>query len=172
MRAKRGRFAGSLSTSRDGPCVSLVGEPGSEHDVDTIINGHNAATTTPADMKIQSEFIGEFVRQVSPLLGVDGRSMETKRSDWMARVVADPGQRDREFRKAANTETVFSLIAVALAAVTVWGFTAGTSLGGIRSESIGGIAVLSFSACMAVAAGGGIKKRFITLMTELDGQRS
>ena len=98
--------------------------------------------------------------------------METKRSGWMARVVIERSQRDREFRKAANTETVFSLIAVALAALAVWGLTAGTSLGGIRSETIGGIAVLSFSACMALAAGGGIKKRLITLVTELDGQKS
>lgn len=30
-------------------------------DIDTIINGHNAATTTPADMRQQSEFIAEFV---------------------------------------------------------------------------------------------------------------
>ena len=67
---------------------------------------------------------------------------------------------------------MFSVIAVALATLTVWGFTAGTMLGGIRSETIGGIAVLSFSACMALAAGGGIKKRLITLVTELDGQRS
>ena len=92
--------------------------------------------------------------------------------EWMARVVADPSQRDREFRKAANTEMLFSLIAVALAVLAVRGLTAGTSLGGIRSESIWGIAVLSFSACMALAAGGGIKKRLITLVTELDGQRS
>ena len=98
--------------------------------------------------------------------------MDTKPTEWMARVVADASQRDREFKKAANTEAIFSLIAVVLAALAVWGFTAGTSLGGVRSESIGGIAVLSFSACMALAAGGGIKKRLIALVTELDGQRS
>ena len=32
--------------------------------VDTVINGHNPTTTTPADIKTQSEFIGEFVRFV------------------------------------------------------------------------------------------------------------
>jgi cyclase len=30
--------------------------------VDTIINGHNAATTTPADLKLYSEFIADFVK--------------------------------------------------------------------------------------------------------------
>ena len=30
--------------------------------VDTIINGHNATTTTPADLKLYSEFIADFVR--------------------------------------------------------------------------------------------------------------
>lgn len=33
-------------------------------DVDTIINGHNATTTTPADLKTQSEFVGDFVKFV------------------------------------------------------------------------------------------------------------
>ena len=98
--------------------------------------------------------------------------MDTKATDWMARVVADASQRDREFKKAATTEAIFSLIAVVLAAIAVWGFTAGTSLSGLRSESIAGIAVLSFSACMALAAGGGIKKRLITLVAELDGHRT
>ena len=32
--------------------------------VDTVINGHNPTTTTPTDIKTQSEFIGEFVRFV------------------------------------------------------------------------------------------------------------
>jgi cyclase len=30
--------------------------------VDTIINGHNASTTTPADLKLYSEFIADFVK--------------------------------------------------------------------------------------------------------------
>jgi glyoxylase-like metal-dependent hydrolase (beta-lactamase superfamily II) len=32
--------------------------------VDTIINGHNPTTTTPADMRTQSEFIADFVKFV------------------------------------------------------------------------------------------------------------
>src|SRR4051812_49371275 len=32
--------------------------------VDTIINGHNPTTTTPADLKLYSEFIGDFVKFV------------------------------------------------------------------------------------------------------------
>jgi len=31
---------------------------------DTVINGHNPATTTPADMKTQSEFVADFVKFV------------------------------------------------------------------------------------------------------------
>ena len=31
-------------------------------DVDTIINGHNPTTTTPADLKLYSEFIADFVK--------------------------------------------------------------------------------------------------------------
>jgi hypothetical protein len=33
-------------------------------DVDTIINGHNATTTTIADLRLQSEFIADFVKFV------------------------------------------------------------------------------------------------------------
>jgi hypothetical protein len=32
--------------------------------VDTIINGHNPTTTTPADLKLYSEFIADFVKFV------------------------------------------------------------------------------------------------------------
>jgi hypothetical protein len=32
--------------------------------VDTIINGHNATTTTPADLRLYSEFIADFVKFV------------------------------------------------------------------------------------------------------------
>jgi hypothetical protein len=32
--------------------------------IDTIINGHNATTTTPADLRTYSEFIGDFVKAV------------------------------------------------------------------------------------------------------------
>jgi hypothetical protein len=30
--------------------------------VDTLINGHNPTTTTPADLKLYSEFIADFVK--------------------------------------------------------------------------------------------------------------
>jgi glyoxylase-like metal-dependent hydrolase (beta-lactamase superfamily II) len=33
-------------------------------DVDTIINGHNPTTTTPADLRLYSEFIADFVKFV------------------------------------------------------------------------------------------------------------
>ena len=32
--------------------------------VDTLINGHHPTTTTPADLKTQSEFIADFVKFV------------------------------------------------------------------------------------------------------------
>jgi len=35
-----------------------------EKSVDTLINGHNPATTTPADLRLQAEFIAEFVKFV------------------------------------------------------------------------------------------------------------
>jgi hypothetical protein len=89
----------------------------------------------------------------------------------MARVVADAAERDREFRKARTMELAFSSIAAAWAVLAVWGFTNATSVGGIASQTLGGLAVLCFSACMAIAAGGGIRKRFIALVTELDAQR-
>ncbi len=49
--------------------------------VDTIINGHNAATTTPADMKIQSEFIAEFVKFVQDAKKV-GKTVDDVVRTW------------------------------------------------------------------------------------------
>jgi len=33
-------------------------------DIEVVINGHNAATTTMADLKTQSEFVADFVKFV------------------------------------------------------------------------------------------------------------
>jgi hypothetical protein len=41
-------------------------------------------------------------------------------------------------------------------------------LGGIQSEAVGGVAVLCFSALMFIAAGAGIEKRFVALVSELE----
>ena len=93
-----------------------------------------------------------------------------KRDDWMARVVGDAAHRDREFREASITELAFFVIAAAWAILAVWGLTAGTTVVGVASTTVGGLAVLCFSASMAVAASGGIKKRFIALVREFDGR--
>ena len=53
--------------------------------VDTIINGHNPTTTTPADMKTQSEFIAEFVKFVQ-----DARRRARPWTTWPG-----PGRRQR-----------------------------------------------------------------------------
>jgi len=41
-----------------------LGKAAAVKDVDIIINGHNPTTTTPADLKLYSEFIGDFVKFV------------------------------------------------------------------------------------------------------------
>jgi glyoxylase-like metal-dependent hydrolase (beta-lactamase superfamily II) len=49
--------------------------------VDVIINGHNPATTTIADMKIQSEFIAEFVKFVQDAKRA-GRTVDDVVATW------------------------------------------------------------------------------------------
>jgi cyclase len=43
---------------------ATIAKAASTRDVETIINGHNATTTTTADLKLYSEFIGDFVKFV------------------------------------------------------------------------------------------------------------
>jgi hypothetical protein len=50
-------------------------------DVDTIINGHNATTTTPADMRLQSEFIADFVKFVQDAKKA-GKTVDDVVSTW------------------------------------------------------------------------------------------
>ena len=52
-----------------------------EKDVDTIINGHSPTTTTPADMKTQSEFIADFVKFVQDAKQ-SGRTVDDVVSTW------------------------------------------------------------------------------------------
>jgi cyclase len=40
--------------------------------IDTIINGHNPTTTTPADLRLYAEFIGDFVRTVQDVKRLGG----------------------------------------------------------------------------------------------------
>ena len=43
---------------------STIAKAAAVKDVDTIINGHNATTTTPSDMRLFSEFVADFVKFV------------------------------------------------------------------------------------------------------------
>jgi glyoxylase-like metal-dependent hydrolase (beta-lactamase superfamily II) len=49
--------------------------------VDTIINGHNATTTTPADMKTQAAFIADFVKFVQEAKK-SGRAVDDVVKTW------------------------------------------------------------------------------------------
>lgn len=90
-------------------------------------------------------------------------------SDWAFSLINDEEGRQGRLRKANVTEAVCSTLAAVCAFGTVWGFTSGTTvLGGIRSESVGGVAVLCFSALMFIAAGAGVEKRFIALVSEIE----
>jgi glyoxylase-like metal-dependent hydrolase (beta-lactamase superfamily II) len=49
--------------------------------VDTLINGHNPTTTTPADLKTQSEFIADFVKFVQDAKK-DGKTVDEVVKTW------------------------------------------------------------------------------------------
>jgi cyclase len=49
--------------------------------VDTIINGHNATTITPADLKLYSEFIADFVKFAQDAKK-SGKSVDDVASSW------------------------------------------------------------------------------------------
>lgn len=50
-------------------------------DVDTIINGHNATTTTLADLRLQSEFVADFVKFVQDAKK-SGKTVDDVVSTW------------------------------------------------------------------------------------------
>jgi glyoxylase-like metal-dependent hydrolase (beta-lactamase superfamily II) len=52
-----------------------------ENGVDTIINGHNATTTTPADLRLYSEFIADFVKFVQDAKKA-GKTVDDVVSTW------------------------------------------------------------------------------------------
>jgi hypothetical protein len=88
---------------------------------------------------------------------------------WASSIVSDPDRRQQRLRKANSVEGVCATLAAICAFGAVWGFTSGsTVLGGIQSEAVGGVAVLCFSALMFIAAGAGIEKRFVALVSELE----
>ena len=49
--------------------------------IDTIINGHNATTTTPADLKLYAEFIADFVKFVQDAKK-SGKSIDDVVTTW------------------------------------------------------------------------------------------
>jgi hypothetical protein len=66
---------------------------------------------------------------------------------------------------------VCATLAAICAFGAIWSFTSEISvLEGIRPDAVGGVAVLCFSAMMFIAAGAGIEKRFIALISELEKQ--
>jgi hypothetical protein len=90
-------------------------------------------------------------------------------SDWASSIVTDQERRQEVLRKANWAETACSVLAAVCAIGAVWGFTSDTPiLDGIRPETVGGVAVLCFSALMFIAAGAGIQKRIIALISELE----
>ena len=90
-------------------------------------------------------------------------------SDWASSLVSDPIRRREKLRRANVVEALGATLAAICAFGAIWGFTSGTTvLGGVRSEAVGGIAVLCFSALMFIAAGAGIEKRFVALISELE----
>jgi hypothetical protein len=95
----------------------------------------------------------------------------TKSDDWTTRIIDDPAYRQREFVSASRLEAVFALLATLFAFTAVWGFTSsGSASVWMRPDAIGGMSVLCFTACMAVAANGGIRKRFIALVNAFDAR--
>lgn len=97
------------------------------------------------------------------------RNGNSNSDEWTARIVRDPAQREREFRRAARIETVFSAAAAGFVFLAVWGFTTSAPFFGVlESGRAGGMALLCYTGCMAIAAGGGIKKRLISLVSELE----
>ncbi|MGQ0732160.1 MAG: MBL fold metallo-hydrolase [Acidobacteriota bacterium] len=68
---------GGSGIAYSGTLAKAAGVP----NVDTIINGHNATTTTPADMRTQSEFIAEFVKFVQDAKKA-GRTVDDVVNSW------------------------------------------------------------------------------------------
>lgn len=95
----------------------------------------------------------------------------SKNDQWMTRLIEDPSHRQRELGNASRIEALFSFLAVLFAVAAIWGFTSSApAFEWLRPDAIGGLAVLCFAACMAIAANGGIRKRFIALVSAFDAR--
>jgi len=91
--------------------------------------------------------------------------------DWTAGILRDPGRRTRELRLATLTETVFSLASGVFAVLAVWALVGDVeSVGGLAPARAGGMALLCLIGCLTIAASGGIRRRVIVLVQELDAR--
>ena len=91
--------------------------------------------------------------------------------DWASRLFSESDRRQERLRRAKGVEAVCATLAALCAFGAIWGFTSNTTvLGGVRSEAVGGVAVLCFSALMFIAAGAGIEQRFVALVEALEKQ--
>jgi len=60
---------------------STIAKAAAMKDIDTIINGHNATTTTPSDMRLFSEFVADFVKFVQDAKKA-GKTVDDVVSSW------------------------------------------------------------------------------------------
>jgi cyclase len=60
---------------------ATIAKAASVKNVDTIINGHNATTTTPADLKLYSEFLADFAKFVQDAKKA-GKTVDDVVSTW------------------------------------------------------------------------------------------
>ena len=73
--------------------------------IDTIINGHNATTTTPADLREYAAFMGEFVAFVQAGKK-SGKSVDEIAAAWKT-PAAYAGYEQRPMRLTADVQVVF-----------------------------------------------------------------
>ena len=100
-----------------------------------------------------------------------GKFKMPKKDEWMTRLIEDPSHRQRELGNASRLEWLFSFLAGLFAIAAIWGFTSSEpATEWLRPDAIGGLAVLCFAACMAIAANGGIRKRFIALVSAFEAR--
>jgi cyclase len=75
--------------------------------VDTIINGHHPTTTTPADLKTQSEFVADFVRFVQDAKKA-GKTVDDVVKSWSTPAKYSGYAMPQAARVKADAEVIFS----------------------------------------------------------------
>jgi len=93
FRSSRVMHVGDTMPNRDLPIMdrnnggsglaysATLGNAAAVKNVETIINGHNPTTTTPADLRLYSEFIGDFVKFVQAAKKA-GKTVDDVVSTW------------------------------------------------------------------------------------------